>query len=85
MEDQWKLDGDCEKCRRQKYCGSECKPRKTVRKKAVFMDWAKNTKEGQEFTEAVWNAYTGSDLNEKPEQTFEEADRYQKTEEGTCG
>lgn len=24
-EDQWKEQGDCEKCRRQKYCKKECK------------------------------------------------------------
>ena len=23
--DQWKLDGDCSKCRRQKYCSHICK------------------------------------------------------------
>ena len=23
--DQWNLDGDCDKCRRNKYCGSTCK------------------------------------------------------------
>ena len=23
--EQWKLDGDCYKCRKQKYCGKSCK------------------------------------------------------------
>lgn len=25
MNDQWKLDGDCSECRRQKYCTKSCK------------------------------------------------------------
>lgn len=23
--EQWKLDGDCDKCRKQKYCSKSCK------------------------------------------------------------
>ena len=26
--EQWKRGGDCNKCRRQKYCGTRCKPYK---------------------------------------------------------
>ena len=29
--EQWKLDGDCDKCRRVKFCSKEC----TVRRKRV--------------------------------------------------
>ena len=25
MQDSWKSDGDCEKCRRAKYCKKQCK------------------------------------------------------------
>ena len=28
--EQWKLDGNCEKCRRDPYCTKECKPRKKM-------------------------------------------------------
>ena len=26
--DQWKLDGDCNKCRKKDYCGKECRAAK---------------------------------------------------------
>lgn len=29
-DQQWKLEGDCQKCRRKKYCSSQCRPRKNL-------------------------------------------------------
>ena len=28
--DQWKLDGDCDKCRKKNYCSKECKAAKVA-------------------------------------------------------
>lgn len=33
--DQWARDGDCSKCRRQKYCGNPCKAGR-IRRDRIF-------------------------------------------------
>lgn len=34
--EQWKLSGDCDKCRKQKYCGKPCTARgKFIQRKAL--------------------------------------------------
>ena len=62
MEDQWKLDGDCEKCRRQSYCSRDCKKRRLAKEKAAFMEWAE-TDEGKAFVESVMKQYEPEDDN----------------------
>lgn len=44
--DQWKHGGDCDKCRRKKYCGTPCKA-SGERKEALFRQAFMNVMKGK--------------------------------------
>lgn len=44
--EQWKLNGDCSKCRRKKYCGTKCSAFNATTKKQII-DAFYNTKAGK--------------------------------------
>lgn len=48
--DQWKLNGDCSKCRRKNYCNNECsvaKRRKDLEVKSIIRGALSKTSAGQ--------------------------------------
>lgn len=36
MADSWLIDGNCEVCRRKKYCSTECKKHRISRKRSLY-------------------------------------------------
>lgn len=36
MEDSWLIDGNCEVCRRNNYCKTECKKHRVNRKRSIY-------------------------------------------------
>ena len=66
--EQWKLDGLCSKCRKQKYCGSVCKAAKTSDRREI-QQLVANHMFGK-FLHVVKNQYNASmerDVYDRPD------------------
>lgn len=45
-DEQWKLGGHCNECRRKRYCGTECKQHKESLRRELYRVIAKKMDEG---------------------------------------
>ena len=68
--EQWLLEGDCDKCRKEKYCDKDCSAYKKTVAKSLHNAYMKALK----YAQSMWNEeHTYVDLNGNRYATEEEA------------
>lgn len=78
--EQWLLDGNCDKCRKDKYCDKHCGPYKKALNKALKESWGRAIKKAQDQWQAEHPYLDKKGVRYK---TQEEADKANKLiEEG---
>ena len=53
ITDQWKLDGECGKCRRANYCSKDCRPTKNRKKKIAQQAYFDFLEESRREADAI--------------------------------
>ena len=84
--EQWLLDGDCDKCRKEKYCDKDCSAFKKVMAKAMHEAYMKALRRSQEkwnkehpYIDKNGNRYA---TEEEAKQADERIEKYKEIKDG---